>query len=517
MRRWSKWAVARKSVLLLLIAGMMTAGLMAFHRNRMVLMHQQPYYAALYLQIARYKAGSLLGKYFDRPVQASSRPGHAVSVPVLVYHGVRPKPEGENIDVTNFAEQLIALKRDGWQTVSIQDYYDFMRHGKQLPLKSFVITFDDARKDSYYPVDPLLAALNFHATMFVITKSSFDPIENKFYLDKAELLRMRDSGRWDLQPHAAYGHYLYPVDAKGTLGHFYDNKLWLSDAKRLETGQEVSERTLGDLELAKREMKQEVGSSGIAFAFPFNEFGAGSLNFPGAQAALTNNAGKVFPIAFYQIWPNKGNSQNYPQDPSFLMKRILIESDLNASKLLKILHTSGAKPLPYTNDMTRKTSDWLSTWGDEHWGPGGLTIDASPDGTGAAMFVDGGGAWRDYLVNARLHLERGQWARVLGRFRDDRNYVSCSYSSRGVLMEETVDGVTHELEDIDMPVPTGDFRAELGVNGSRVECKIDGKIVTYDDGLTPVLGYGSAGFSSYDPAKHNSQVRISDMRVEPLE
>lgn len=506
----------RKTVVLLSIVGLMGAGLIYFNSNRLTLMHQHPYFANVYVAIARYKAETWWNKMIRHTAAASAGPQYATSVPVLVYHGIRPGPEGENISIDNFASQLITLKKAGWQTISIQDYYDFMRHGKKLPAKSFVITFDDGRKDSFYPVDPLLRALHYRATMFVITKSSFNPVENKFYLDKQELSIMQGNSRWDLQPHAAFGHYLYPVNAQGKLGHFFDNKLWLADQSRLETDQEFAARTLNDLRLAKTDMQQQLGSSGIAFAFPFNEFGGASLNYPGAEVALMANVKSVYPIAFYQIWPNKGNSQNYPQDPSYLMKRILIDSNIDNTKLLHTLEISSAKSLPYGSTMTRSDGEWLSTWGQTDWSSQGLTISASRDGDGAAIFLDGGGAWQNYLASAHLKLLQGQWARILGRFHDDKNYTSCTYSGNSVLMEETVNGETHILQEVDMPVPVGDFRAELGVNANNMECKLNGETVTYSDGLSSDLSFGGIGFSSYEPSLHHSQVQISDVKVDTI-
>lgn len=513
-RRW--WFYLRKTVVLLVIGAVLTAGLMAFNVNRRVLMNQHPYYLPMYAAVARYDLESLADIFRPATSRASAPVARAAAVPVLVYHGIRPKPEGENISIANFADQMLALKRAGWQAIGIQDYHDFMRRGKPLPAKSMMITFDDGRRDSYYTTDPLLAALGYRATMFVITRSSFAAVENKFYLNRTELAAMRDSGHWDLQPHAAFGHYLYPINEKGQPGHFYDNKLWIANQARLEIDQEFATRTMNDLRLAKTELAREIGSSGIAFAFPYNEFGHGTVNYEGAQDALMANVGAIFPIAFYQIWPNKGNSQNYPQDSSFLMKRILVDSKIDSGKLLKLLDSSSAKPLPYVNAMTEASGDWVNTWGEHHWGPRGLAMRAEPDGTGAALFLDGGGGWHNYAATGHFRLQRGQWGRLLGRLRDDRNYVSCQFSSTGVLVEQTLNGTVHTLKQVDMAVPVHDFQAGLTVNGSRADCMIDGQTAAYSERLAPELQYGGIGFSSYDPNPNNSELEISEVRVEPL-
>jgi peptidoglycan/xylan/chitin deacetylase (PgdA/CDA1 family) len=506
----------RKTAILVIVTVVMIGGLEVFNHNRMVLLQQHPYYAELYAAIAIYDVQNWLADLTGGAAHAESSAGYASSVPVLVYHGIRPTAQGENISLLNFTTQLIALKRAGWQTVSMQDYYDFMRNGKKLPAKSFVITFDDGRKDSYYPVDPLLATLHFQATMFVITKSSFSPVESKFYLDKTELATMLRSGRWNLQSHAAYGHYLYAVNSAGKLGHFYSNKLWLQNTGRLETDAEFATRTLDDLKLAKSDLQQQLGVTAIAFAFPFNEVGGGSLNYPQADAIVQAFAGAQYPMDFYQVWPNKGNTQNYPEDPSFLMKRILIDSTLDSTKLLHVLSASSAKALPYASNLTTDTGDWLVTWGQTNWGPTGLTLSASRTGDGANIFLDGGGAWQNYVARANVKLVKGESMRILARYQDDTDYAACNYTNHSVTMEEVQGGITHELEEIDTQVPSQSMTVSIGVNGSTLECKVNGQTVAISNQLMPALNFGGIGFSSYDPATNNSKLQVSDVLVTPL-
>jgi peptidoglycan/xylan/chitin deacetylase (PgdA/CDA1 family) len=42
-----------------------------------------------------------------------------------------------------------------------------MKGEKILPKKSFLLTFDDGRKDSFYPVDPVLKKLNYNAVILI--------------------------------------------------------------------------------------------------------------------------------------------------------------------------------------------------------------------------------------------------------------------------------------------------------------------------------------------------------------
>src|SRR3989344_3875806 len=73
------------------------------------------------------------------------------------------------------------LMNAGFNTIGGDELNAFMRGEKMLPARSFVITFDDGRKDSYYPVDPLLDVLGYKALVFVITKFAFADRSN-YYL-----------------------------------------------------------------------------------------------------------------------------------------------------------------------------------------------------------------------------------------------------------------------------------------------------------------------------------------------
>ena len=74
--------------------------------------------------------------------------GNARSIPVLLYHGIIigdsnstiKSPDGINIPLNEFEEQMFALKKAGYQTVSMEDFQAFMRGEKQLPEKSFLLT-----------------------------------------------------------------------------------------------------------------------------------------------------------------------------------------------------------------------------------------------------------------------------------------------------------------------------------------------------------------------------------------
>lgn len=267
---------------------------------------------------------------------------HAKSIPVLLYHGILEKPDGSNVTIDNFREQMFALKKAGWQTLSIEDFYMFMRGEKELPEKSFLLTFDDGRKDSYYPVDPILSSLNYRATIFIITDRAFRG-DNSFYLSKKELINMKKSGRWDIQVHTKIGHDFYNIDEFGVKGHFFSNRLWLDNEKRLETDDEFKKRIRDDFEGAKQDLRNKLGIDAIAFAFPFGDFGQRTINFSNAEdlerTVLMENK-SVYKLAFYQIAPGIDSVYNYPTEMPYLIKRVNVGPEWTPYNLLEVLGES---------------------------------------------------------------------------------------------------------------------------------------------------------------------------------
>lgn len=151
-------------------------------------------YKPYYLKIILYAAEDFLfNNREEAPTQNQTIA--AKSVPVLVYHGLIAKPDKVSTSLEEFKDDMFALKTAGYQTVRLADFQAYIQGKKTLPDKSFLLTFDDARKDSYYPADPILKELHYSAVMFVIT-DTLDSKTNRFHLTKSELIKMKNSGRW---------------------------------------------------------------------------------------------------------------------------------------------------------------------------------------------------------------------------------------------------------------------------------------------------------------------------------
>jgi peptidoglycan/xylan/chitin deacetylase (PgdA/CDA1 family) len=103
-------------------------------------------------------------------------------VPALVYHRFLPKEKVETSEIidheptyvsydTAFAEQMAYLHRDGYTTISLDDFVAFQDGQALLPTKSIILTFDDGFMSIYRYAFPILKQYRMKATIFVTPDS----------------------------------------------------------------------------------------------------------------------------------------------------------------------------------------------------------------------------------------------------------------------------------------------------------------------------------------------------------
>ena len=114
----------------------------------------------------------------------------AVGVPVLNYH---------RID-TGIRHSLVVPQEEfhdeGYHTITMDELYDYVTKGTELPDKPVLITFDDGYIDNYKYAFPILKEYNMKATLFMIT-SAFG--ESRFV--NVEQLKEMQANGIDIQSH----------------------------------------------------------------------------------------------------------------------------------------------------------------------------------------------------------------------------------------------------------------------------------------------------------------------------
>jgi len=463
-----------------------------------------------------------VGVPLTQKVTGPTAAGTAASVPVLLYHG-----EG-NIDgktpIEAFISQMQTLKKAGWNTITLRQFYNYMKNGIPVPDKSFVLTFDDGRKDSYYPVDPVLKQLDYTAVMFVITGFSM-PDNGKtsdFYLSKDELTQMEKSGRWELQSHGKEDHRTYQIatstpdgTATTTPGHFLSNR-FTDQAGQLENENEFRQRITADLTLSKMTLEQDFGNPIYAFAYPFNDFGQDTANYPDAQRIIADIIPSVYTFTFYQTWPGEGEMFNSPDPNAYMVRRIEPDPRWTGDQLLAVLDGARARSLPYQQGDSFGT-EWSGSWGNLQTGPT-LVLSASSISTGASATLKGTSGWKDYSLTAYADWNQGSEASLIARHHDATHYLTCDFSQNTVYIEEHTNGKQNIIGKASYTSPQVAQNVALGmtVDGNAITCSLSGQPVVSALTSNTTLLSGGVGVQVWNPTYGTAEMHVRNVVVDTI-
>ncbi len=259
------------------------------------------------------------------------------AVPVLAYHGINDRNDRYSVSREEFARQIAMLDLSGYRTITIDQYLRF-RSGDSagMPDRPILITFDDGRLDSYRGADRILERHGMSAVMYAIT----GPIEegNPFYLTWKELLRMRSSGRWDIQPHAAGGHVEVVTDPSGATAPFYAARRY-TRSEGFETFPEYTQRVATDIYDLKDDFRrQDIPSE--TFAVPFGDHGQNAED-PRIPRFLDDLLATQFRVVFVQ---SPGNDPRYTRpEGAALRYEVHTDTTTDALRSWLVRHNPGER------------------------------------------------------------------------------------------------------------------------------------------------------------------------------
>lgn len=265
--------------------------------------------------------------------------GHSPSIPVLLYHGITVSEREDTMPLKKFREQLLTLKKAGYQTITLTQLQNFLEGGGQLPTKPILITFDDARVDSFQYADPILAETGFRATMFVPVGDV--ATHGAYTVIWPTLRKMAETGRWDMQCHGTEAQHYIPVNAEGHKGRFMANRKWLAEARRLETSEEFAARIDHDLQNCQETLSRELPQANIfAFAYPYSDQGHRSL---ANDAAIFKQNHEIVSKRFQLAFHVDNDYLVTRHSPRFSLPRFEVPRTFSGDDLIHQLHVIDPK------------------------------------------------------------------------------------------------------------------------------------------------------------------------------
>jgi len=453
-------------------------------------------------------------------------PATGGSVPVLVYHSIPDDgvaADWADVSRTQFKEQMFALKKAGYRTLSIEELRDFLYGKTKVDDRAVVLTFDDGIRTSYENTDDVLEALDFNAVMFVISGFSLED-DKSYYLHRDDLTRMLATGRWDIQSHGHESHFRRKTSEDGTSAPMLANKLWLEGEGRQETDAEFAARVTDDLVTAKARLQELTGQDVFAFAVPFNDFGQLESNYPDATARLLDAVWGSYDLLFYQFRSAVGGEfrSNFPsttQGAKRAVMRIGMQRDVSTTEMLMRLAASERKTLPYTEDFSNPNS-WVDAWSQHKTIEGGMEVGPSLTATSYFGYLDGSYDWTDYRVDASIEWIEGRSFSLLAHLKNAYEYLSCDFGDEAVQLRSS------DRSQADGPVTLGERRFgvgpksepqhfSMGVGNGEASCWYEGRKVLSVRISDDADAYGGVALKTWDPVAGASKAIVRSFEVTP--
>ena len=144
----------------------------------------------------------------------------AQAVPILYYHSVVQENGNElRMPPDQFEAQMAYLQDKGYQSVSLEQLYQAMYKGANLPEKPFVITFDDGYVDNYTTAFPIVAKHGFSATVFMVTSY----INGPGFMSWPQLKELVAKG-WEIEGHTVNHPHLTKINPTTLLSELISSK-----------------------------------------------------------------------------------------------------------------------------------------------------------------------------------------------------------------------------------------------------------------------------------------------------
>ena len=210
---------------------------------------------------------------------------------------------------SGFEMQMQYLKVNGYESITLDELFEWQHGLRSLPEKSVVITFDDGDRSVLEVAKPILEEYDYRATLFIVTGKvgqKWSGVEN---LSWEELRELQATGRFSIQSHSHDLHWKV-----STAGGPQPVFVAASEGHHTMSGGPWTEQVLEDLKESRRLIEQELGQPANFLAWPYG-FADDSLDslalLAGFRGMCTLRAGKNKPQPSDHLarqWIARGNT-----------------------------------------------------------------------------------------------------------------------------------------------------------------------------------------------------------------
>ncbi len=433
----------------------------------------------------------------------------AESFVALTYTGISDRTN--EVSPAQFDEHLKALHDHGYVPIGLTDVQGLLYQGKPLPRRAVLVTFEQARKSSYFETRDILRRRRWKAVMFLWTKPISD--EEPSSLRWPYVKDMAYSANWEIGAESDNGFVQVPSDAKGHKGNFMTTPMWIAEGQRYETAAEYERRLSADLKANFDLIVKEIGRKPIAYAFPYGDFGQYD-----SRAVLTRRLNLDLVGQRYALGFVSGNMALNTRfgDPRRL-NRLLVQPSWSGDELVaKLEHTwpivTGFENVAVLGNETA----WITDWGRSAFGTNGILLRSTPTTTGAKMWLAGSNLCRDFQTRLRFMPIEGQFGVFLRATPDEESYLYIGMEAGNAWLRQKFPGLEpFTLASARAAVrPNEANTLDVFLRGRQCFVRLNGvTIFTEGAELRGPPRPGMLGLNLWDPRPGVARARVMDFNL----
>ena len=204
---------------------------------------------------------------------------------ILSYHEIAFK--GETLDSTytvtppNFASQMEWLVNHGYHFISVNDIINYRKHGKPLPDKAVLITFDDGYHSVYenafsvikkYKIPTVIALVGSWLKEKEKVNFSGQIIDRNKFLSQKEIKEMVASGLVEIGSHSYDMHHGIIGNPQGNMEPAVTTRMYLTDKNSYEDASSYEKRVYKDLLENNNFLEKYTGQRPRVMVWPYGHY-----------------------------------------------------------------------------------------------------------------------------------------------------------------------------------------------------------------------------------------------------